>query len=69
MLHNQSMDNNTQNAEPIAVLNGWEYWLAGEEVYRNQVGNRSYLMPCGVPANARWECSLWHFNRYIRVAA
>jgi hypothetical protein len=48
----------------IATIGGWEYWQADTEVYRVAAGNRSYATESGVPANARWECSVEHFRRY-----
>lgn len=48
----------------IATFGNWEFWQAGEEVYRVQSGNRGYEAPSGVPANARWECSRAHFDRF-----
>ena len=62
----------------LATINGWEYWLLATtfEVFRVAEGNRAYLLhldilspDSGIPANARWECSLAHFERYLRPQA
>jgi hypothetical protein len=46
--------------------NGWEYWQLGQDVYRCKVGNRGYIAKqTGVPNNARWECSIEHYKRYL----
>jgi hypothetical protein len=50
------------------VIGIWEYWFLGSEVYRVAVGNRAYILPEGIPANARWECSRVHFERFIQQA-
>ena len=47
----------------LGTGNGFEYWQLGDQVYRNQVGNRG-PMQNGVPGNARWECSIAHYNRF-----
>ncbi len=52
--------------QPIAVIGNWEYWQHGTDVYRNQLGNRGYMLAEGVPANARWECTIHHFDRVFR---
>jgi hypothetical protein len=46
----------------IAVRDGWEYWQFAGDVFRVQVGNRGYILPEGIPANARWECSIKRFK-------
>lgn len=52
----------------IATFGGQEFWQdSSGEVYRVAVGNRGYATPCGVPANARWECSRAHFDRFRAV--
>ena len=52
--------------ELIATISGWEYWEHGGQVYRVAAGNRGVIIPgcSGVPANARWECSIEHFRHY-----
>ncbi len=46
----------------LATIDGWEYWLLNEDVYRVRQGNRGYMLPEGVPANVRWEMPLTHFE-------
>jgi hypothetical protein len=53
--------NNTDQL--IATRGGWEYWQLGSDVFRVAVGNRGYILPEGIPANARWECSIEHFTK------
>jgi hypothetical protein len=50
--------------KPDLVLDGFEYWVFGSEVYRNQIGNRGYITPQGIPSGVRWETSVLHWNRY-----
>jgi hypothetical protein len=47
----------------IAVRDGWEYWQFGADVFRVAVGNRGYILSEGIPANARWECSVERFQK------
>jgi hypothetical protein len=47
----------------LGTGNGFEYWQVGDDVFRNQVGNRG-PMEGGKPSNARWECSIAHYNRF-----
>jgi hypothetical protein len=47
----------------LGAGNGFEYWQVGDDVFRNQVGNRG-PMEGGKPSNARWECSIAHYNRF-----
>lgn len=49
--------------KPYAVIGNWEYWLVGDNVYLNQVGNRG-PMEAGKPSNARWESEKWHFDMF-----
>ena len=53
----------TEKSFRFAVIDGWEYWLlAGtDDVFRVRFGNRGYMLPEGIPANARWEESYFHF--------
>jgi len=50
----------------MATIGVWEYWLVNGEVYRNLVADRAYMLPEGIPANTRWECSVERFNRSYR---
>lgn len=47
----------------IAIRDGWEYWQFGVNVFSVAVGNRGYILPEGIPANARWECSIERFTQ------
>ncbi len=49
----------------IAVKDGWEYWQFGTDVFRVAVGNRGYILPEGLPANARWECLVERFTKRL----
>jgi hypothetical protein len=49
---------------PYRTTADWEFWLVNGEVYRNEKGNRGYATN-GVPANARWESSKAHFDRFF----
>jgi hypothetical protein len=49
---------------PYRTTADWEFWLVNGEVYRNEKGNRGYATN-GVPANARWEASKVHFDRFF----
>jgi hypothetical protein len=55
---------------PMKVIGNWEYWKIGTDVYRNQVGNRGPLAWYDngtLPVNARWECTIYYFNRVYRL--
>jgi hypothetical protein len=49
---------------PYKTAGNWEFWLVNGEVYRNEKGNRGYPVN-GIPANARWESSKAHFDRFF----
>jgi hypothetical protein len=51
----------------IATYGSQEFWQAGDQVYRVQTGNHGWLTDSGIPANARWECSRIHFDRFRAV--
>ena len=50
--------------KPLATIGTWEYWKQGDDIYRTAVGNRGPVTASGVPQNARWECSVTHFERF-----
>jgi hypothetical protein len=52
----------------LAVQDGWEYWRLGSEVYRVRADNRGYMLPDGIPANTRWECSMGQYERFLAPA-
>lgn len=56
-------------AMPWTLLGTWgvfEYWQTGDDVYRRKVSSYNYSdHNTGAPMNARYECSLAHFQRYV----
>jgi hypothetical protein len=44
----------------------FDYWQYKGHYYRVAVGNAAYLLPVGVPANARREGEMWHFEKFVR---
>jgi predicted RNA-binding Zn-ribbon protein involved in translation (DUF1610 family) len=58
----------TRNPEsvkrPYKTAGNWEFWLLNGEIYRNEKGNRGYPVN-GIPANARWESSKAHFDKFF----
>ena len=49
---------------PDLELGNYEYWVYGDSVYGNQIGQRGWTLPEGIPANARMESSVAHWNRF-----
>jgi hypothetical protein len=49
--------------EFLGAMKGWEYWRFGDEVYRNREDDRAYMLPEGIPANARWAFPFWAWER------
>ena len=60
------METTKSITKPMAAIGVWEYWLVNGQVYRNLVADRAYMLPEGIPANARWECSVDRFKRSYR---
>ncbi len=53
----------TKIEQLLAVKDGWEYWQYCGDVFRVREGNRGWMLPEGIPANARWECSIERFQK------
>lgn len=54
----------------LEVIGNWEYWLAGEEVYRINIHDKMDWMDTytGLPGGGcRWECSYQHYLNHVEL--